>query len=86
MSTQKAGTALVTVRPQVWCRLRRGVGGAGHDLLLVARDRARLDSSAASLAERFGVEVSVLSADLATPKGIRSVEDRRRRTPRSTCW
>ncbi|WP_431946105.1 SDR family NAD(P)-dependent oxidoreductase [Actinacidiphila sp. bgisy167] len=41
-----------------------------------ARDQARLESAAADLAKRFGVQVSVLSADLATPEGMRSVEDR----------
>ncbi|WP_432863992.1 SDR family NAD(P)-dependent oxidoreductase [Microbispora rosea] len=77
MSTQKTGTALVTgATAGLGAAYAEELAARGHDLLLVARDQARLESSAAGLAQRFGVEVSALSADLATPKGMRSVEDR----------
>ncbi|MFF7677681.1 SDR family NAD(P)-dependent oxidoreductase [Actinacidiphila glaucinigra] len=77
MSTVKAGTALITgATAGLGAAYAEGLAARGRDLLLVARDRARLESAAANLAERFGVEVSVLSADLATPEGMRSVEDR----------
>ncbi|MFB7289280.1 SDR family NAD(P)-dependent oxidoreductase [Actinacidiphila glaucinigra] len=77
MSTAKAGTALITgATAGLGAAYAEELAARGHDLLLVARDQARLESAAANLAERFGVEVSVLSADLATPKGMRSVEDR----------
>ncbi|WP_030505238.1 SDR family NAD(P)-dependent oxidoreductase [Microbispora rosea] len=77
MSTQKTGTALVTgATAGLGAAYAEELAARGHDLLLVARDQARLESSAAGLARRFGVEVSALSADLATPKGMRSVEDR----------
>lgn len=36
----------------------------GHDLVLVARDRARLEALATDLRSRFGAESEVLSADL----------------------
>ncbi|WP_169948409.1 SDR family oxidoreductase [Microbispora sp. H11081] len=77
MSTQKTGTALVTgATAGLGAAYAEELAARGHDLLLVARDQARLESSAANLAQRFRVEVSVLSADLSTPKGMRSVEDR----------
>ncbi|WP_245687201.1 SDR family NAD(P)-dependent oxidoreductase [Streptacidiphilus griseoplanus] len=87
MSTQRAGTALVTgATAGLGAAYAEELAARGHSLLLVARDQARLASAAAELAERCGVEVSVLSADLATPWGVRSVEDVWRPTPRSTCW
>jgi short-subunit dehydrogenase len=77
MSTTNTGTALVTgATAGLGAAYAEELAARGHDLLLVARDQARLESAAADLAQRFGVQVSVLSADLATPKGMRSVEDR----------
>ncbi|MEU9381183.1 SDR family NAD(P)-dependent oxidoreductase [Streptomyces sp. NPDC048279] len=77
MSTQKAGTALVTgATAGLGAAYAEELAARGRNLLLVARDQARLESSAANLTERFGVRVAVLSADLATPMGMRNVEDR----------
>ncbi|MDX3351891.1 SDR family NAD(P)-dependent oxidoreductase [Streptomyces sp. ME01-24h] len=77
MSTTKSGTALVTgATAGLGAAYAEELAARGHDLLLVARDQARLESAAENLAERFGVRVSVLSADLATLKGMRGVEDR----------
>lgn len=42
-----------------------------HDLVLVARDVARLEDTAAALRTRHGRQVRVLSADLATVDGLR---------------
>ena len=39
----------------------------GHDLVLVARQRERLESVGRGLAEEYGVRVSVLAKDLAHP-------------------
>lgn len=50
----------------------------GHDLVLVARDGARLTELAARLAERYGCVATVLPADLATDDGCAAVEQRLR--------
>lgn len=48
----------------------------GVDLVLVARDRARLDALASELRARDGREIEVLSADLLTEAGLAAVEHR----------
>ena len=48
----------------------------GFDLVLVARDAARLNSTAAQLRSRFGVAVEVLPADLLDAEQLALVEER----------
>jgi short-subunit dehydrogenase len=48
----------------------------GHDLVLVARDRARLDTQAATLHDQHRVDAEVLEADLGTDEGCAAVEAR----------
>jgi len=50
----------------------------GHDLVLVARDRARLDAVASRLRNDVGVKVDVLAADLAESRDLARVEQRLR--------
>jgi len=50
----------------------------GHDLVLVARDKARLETLAARLREDSGVAVEVLQADLTQPADLTAVETRLR--------
>jgi hypothetical protein len=54
----------------------------GHDLVLVARDRARLDTLAAGLRSAHQVAVDVLPADLTQPADLAGVEARLRDDPR----
>ena len=56
----------------------------GHDLVLVARDEARLEALAAQLRAQAGVEVEVLAADLSQPSGVAQVENRLREDSRLT--
>ncbi len=54
----------------------RRLAAEGSDLVLVARDRARLDATAHDLQARYGVEVECIEADLATEAGCAAVEAR----------
>lgn len=48
----------------------------GHDLLLIARRRERLEALAAELAGQWGGRVEVLEADLATEAGVAAAAER----------
>jgi short-subunit dehydrogenase len=48
----------------------------GHDLVLVARDGARLEEVASELRSEHGVDVEVLVADLTDPAQLAAVEKR----------
>jgi short-subunit dehydrogenase len=50
----------------------------GHDLVLVARDRARMEALAERLRRETGVAVDVLRADLTDPRELTRVEARLR--------
>jgi len=54
----------------------RALAGEGYDLVLVARDAARLGGQAAELAAAHGVTVTPLPADLTSAEGRGLVEDR----------
>ncbi|NUR17190.1 MAG: SDR family NAD(P)-dependent oxidoreductase, partial [Dermatophilaceae bacterium] len=48
----------------------------GHDLVLVARDAARLEALATELRRDHGIEVEVLPADLSDRAALQKVADR----------
>ena len=50
----------------------------GHGLVLVARDKARLETLAARLREETGAAVDILAADLTQPGDLAAVETRLR--------
>lgn len=50
----------------------------GHDLVIVARDQARLDALAARLRSEHNVTVDVIPADLTQPNDLSNVENRLR--------
>jgi 3-oxoacyl-[acyl-carrier protein] reductase len=68
-------------RKAIVCASSRGLGRAtaerlaeaGCDVVINGRDEARLATTAAEMAKRFGVKVTPVAADLATPEGQKAL-------------
>jgi len=77
--SSRSGTALVTgATAGIGLTFAHRLAGRGHDLVLVARDEARLESVAAELRTTYDVEVEVLVADLVVRDQLARVEARLR--------
>jgi short-subunit dehydrogenase len=79
MSTIHLGTALVTgASSGIGATYADRLAKRGYDLILVARDAARLEALAEKLRRETGVKVGVLPADLTERSDVRAVEKRLR--------
>jgi len=83
--THSPGTALVTgASGGIGVIYADRLARRGHDLILVARDGARLEHLAHRIAGETGRRVEVLSADLGEPAGLAAVEGVLRADPSVT--
>jgi short-subunit dehydrogenase len=73
---QRTGkTALVTGASGLGVHFARLFAREGHDVVLVARRRDKLDEVAAELRTRSGTHTAVIAADLAGPQAPRHIRD-----------
>jgi short-subunit dehydrogenase len=77
MANKVQGTALVTgASSGIGAVYADRLAHRGHDLILVARDRARLEALAGRLRAETGRSVEVLPADLSVPADVARIEAR----------
>lgn len=70
-------TALITgATAGLGAEFARQLAAAGDDLVLVARDEARLETTRIAIEDRHQVKVELLSADLSTVSGCERAQER----------
>ncbi len=70
-------TALITgATAGLGAEFAQQLGAQRHNLVLVARDTARLEAKAVRLRQDFAIEVEIISADLQTESGVAAVAAR----------
>lgn len=83
--TQPLGTAVITgASSGIGAVYADRLARRGHDLVLVARDRRRLEYMAAQMRKETGHQIDVLVADLTSKVDLRFVEERLRNDSRIT--
>ncbi len=76
MSEPTKSTALITgASSGIGLELARVFAAHGHDLVLVARDKARLEALAGELRSAHGIAVQVMTRDLSQPEAPREIFD-----------
>ena len=71
-----AGTALITgASSGIGAIYADRLARRGHDLILVARNRSRLEALARRIADDTGRSVEIVAADLGQPADVRRIED-----------
>ncbi len=77
MNTSKNNVALVTgASDGIGAEFVEILAGRGYDLILVARREEKLNELAVRLCDEFGVECTVMAADLSEPKAAQNLFQR----------
>jgi short-subunit dehydrogenase len=75
MTDEKKGTALITgASTGIGALYADRLARQGHDLILVARNRERLNALARKLGDATGRAIEVIAADLTQPADVRRIE------------